>query len=187
MRFLSLFLISFLFATPSFADVPQYRMIKEKSFLKFIAIQNGAPVGGQFNDFTATIRFDEKNLEQCSIEAEVATGSLAVSNDDVAKNMRLPEWLSIDAFPKATFKSKKFNRTPMTDDYFVEGDMTIRGKTQPATLHFSLKQVENNAIATGYITLKRNQFGVGQGEWQKDDVVKYEVRVEFRIFTEKNN
>lgn len=177
--------IVFFGVSSAHADVPAWQVVKEKSFIKFFAIQNNAPVEGRFSDFTADIRFDADHLDQSHIGIEVATGSVSVANDDVEKTVVLPDWLSVDAFPKAVFKSEKINRTPMTNDYFVEGDLTLRGKTAPVTLNFTLKQTGNVAIATGFVTLRRNAFGVGQGEWQKDDVIKNEVRVEFRIFAEK--
>lgn len=174
-----------LVAYPAWGGVPAWTVVKEKSFLKFYAIQNSAPVQGRFTDFTADIRFDADQPDNSSITVEVNTASVQAGNEDVQKNIVLPEWLSANAFPKATFKSKKINRTPFTDNYFADGDLTLKGNTMPVTLNFILKQTGNTSIANGYVTLKRNDFGVGQGEWAKDDVIKNEVRVEFRIFAEK--
>lgn len=172
-------------ASPALAEVPAWTVVKEKSALKFFAIQNSAPVEGRFNDFTADIRFDPEHADQSSIAVEVNIASVQVANEDVQKNIILPEWLSAEAFPKAIFKSGKITRTPSSNDYFAEGNLTLRGKTLPVVLNFTLKQTGDVAVATGFVTIKRNEFGVGQGQWTKDDVIKNEVRVEFRIFAEK--
>lgn len=185
MHFLLVLIVMIFGALPAWAEVPSYAVVKEKSALKFFAIQNGAPLEGRFEKFTIDIRFDADQLDKSVIKAEVETGSIITKNDDVSKNIRLPEWLSVEAFPKATFVSKALKRTPLTDDYYAEGDMTIRGKTVPVMLNFSLKQVSTTAIATGYITLKRSAFGVGQGQWAKDDVIHDGVRVEFRVVAER--
>ncbi len=176
-----------LLAAPAWAEAPAYTVVKEKSHLKFFAIQNSAPVGGGFSDFTADIRFDPDHTDQSHINVEVNMGSITVANDDVAKNITLPEWLSTKEFPKAIFKSKKITRTPMSNDYFAEGELTLRGKTAPVILNFTLKHTGNAAIAEGFATLKRKDYGVGQGQWAKDDIIKNEVRVEFRIFATKSN
>lgn len=176
---------TFIMIFPVWADVPAYTLVKEKSALKFFAIQNGAPLEGAFREFTTDIRFDAGHLDQSHINAEVNIGSVSVANDDVQKNITLSEWLSAAAFPKAAFKSKTISHTPNTDSFFAKGDLTLRGKTVPVTLNFDLKTTGNTSIATGFITLKRNDFGIGQGQWAKDDVIKNEVRVELRIVAEK--
>ena len=168
------------------ADAPAYRMIREKSFIKFFAIQNDAPVEGRFNDFTTDIRFDPEHLDQSSVKVEVSIGSLEVANEDVQKTLKLPEWLSADAFPKAVFTCKKFTRMPSSNNYYVDGQLTLRGKTVPVSLNFQMEHFDGtNAVATGYVSIHRKDFDIGQGEWSRDDVVKNEVRVEFRVAAEK--
>jgi polyisoprenoid-binding protein YceI len=168
----------------SWADLPVYMLVKEKCSLKFIAIQNGAPVEGKFTDFNADIHFDPDLLDKSSISAEVSTDSVTTANEDVEKNVKLPDWLSTEAFPKAIFKTKKISRMPQSDNYYADGVLTLRGKTQPVVLNFSLKTFGKTQVAEGYVTLRRNEFNIGQGEWSRDDVIKNEVRVEFRIVAE---
>lgn len=174
------------FAFTASAAAPAWQMIKEKSNLKFYAIQNGAPVEGKFKDFTTDIHFDPEHLDESAITVEVDTGSVEVASADVMQTIKTADWLSSEAFPKAVFKSKKITRMPMSDNYYGDGELTLRGKTLPVTLNFQMEYMQgNNAIAKGYVTLRRTDYGVGQGEWAKDDVIKNEVRVEFRIAAEK--
>lgn len=171
---------------PAPVEAPAYQVVKEKSFLKFFALQNGAPVEGGFGDFTADIRFDPEHPDQSSIAVEVNTASVIAANEDVAKNLKLPEWLSVEAFPKAVFKSKTITRMPMSDNYYSEGELTLHGKTVPVTLNFQMNRFDGKrAIATGYATLRRLDYGIGQGEWAKPDVIKNEVRVQFRIVADR--
>jgi polyisoprenoid-binding protein YceI len=175
-----------LISGPVFADAPGFALVPEQSSLKFIAIQNGAPVEGKFKNFTTDIHFDHEKPEASSIKVEVDTGSAVVANEDVEKNVKLPEWLSVDAFPKAVFVCSKLTRMPESENYYADGTLTLRGKTVPVVLNFQLDHFDGQkAIATGYITVRRNDFGVGQGQWAKDDVIKNEVRVEFRIVAQK--
>jgi len=175
------------FSSAAFADAPAaYSVVKEKSFIKFIAIENGAPVEGKFTDFTADIHFDHENLVDSSITVEVDTGSITASNDDVLTNVKLPEWLSVAAFPKAVFTCKKLTRMPGAENYYADGKLTLRGKTVPVVLNFQMTHFDGNtAVATGYVSLRRFDFDIGQGQWSRDDVIKNEVRVEFRIVAER--
>ncbi len=168
------------------ADVPAYKLVPTKSILKFFAIQNAAPVEGRFSRFTADIRFDADQLDKSGIEVMVDTGSVQTAHDDVASNLKLPEWLAVEMFPEAKFVSRTISRTPLTDNYFAEGDLTLRGITVPVTVNFQLEHTDETvAVAKGYATLHRRDFKVGQGQWASDDVIKDEVRVEFRIVAVK--
>src|SRR4051812_33197137 len=111
-------IVSPLFVAPAFADAPAYTLVKDKSFLKFIAIQNSAPAEGKFTDFTADIHFDHDKPELSSITVEVNTGSITATNEDVEKNLKLPDWLSVDAFPKAVFKCTKLSHMPQSENYY---------------------------------------------------------------------
>lgn len=166
--------------------VPAYSVIKEKSFLKFIATQNSAPVQGAFDDYTADIRFDPEHAEASSIKAEIATGSIRTADEEIAKNLKLADWLDVSNFPKAVFECKKLTRMPSTDSYYGDGTLTLRGKTVPVVINFQMEHFDgDNAVAKGYVTLRRKDFGVGQGQWAKDDPIRNEVRVEFRIAAKK--
>lgn len=174
-------------AFPALADAPAYKLIKEKSSLKFYAINNGSPVQGQFKDFSAAINFDRENLEDSKITVEVQTASVATDYDEVAKNLLSKDWLATADFPKAIFISKAIKRMPSSDNYYADGTLKLRDKTLPVMLNFQLQFPDGKtAIANGYITIRRSDFGVGQGQWAKDDVVKNEVRIEFRVVAEKN-
>ena len=177
---------SLFFAFPAFADAPTYKLIKEKSTLKFYAINNGAPVEGEFKDFSTNIKFNPDKLYESKITVEVVTASVFADYDEVVKNLLSKDWLATIDFPKAIFTSKTISRMPNSDNYYADGTLKLRDKTLPVTLNFQVQfSGDKNAIAKGYVTILRSDFGVGQGQWAKDDVVKNEVRVEFRVVAEK--
>lgn len=179
-------LVSSFFTFPAMADVSAYELVKEKSSLKFYAINNNAPVEGEFKDFSADIKFDAEKLEESKIKVEVVTASVFASYDEVVKNLVSADWLAAGKFPKAVFVSKNISRMPNSNNYYADGELQLRDKTLPVVLNFQLKPVDDkNMLATGYVTLRRTDFGVGQGQWAKDDVVKNEVRVEFRVVAER--
>ncbi|MDE3016056.1 MAG: YceI family protein [Pseudomonadota bacterium] len=189
---LLLLLIGLFAATPSFAGVPRYALVKDKSSLTFVAFMNGAPVAGKFDDFTADIHFDPNQPAKSSIRVEVNTSSVSVENDDVLKNIQLPDWLSVVKFPTAVLICNGLSRFPQTDDYYAgfngagDCELTLRGRTLPVELNFQMEHFDGGtAIANGYVTLHRLDFGIGQGQWAKDDVIKDEVRVNFRVTAEK--
>ena len=174
-------------SAPALAEVSSYELVPHKSLVRFFAIQNDAPVEGRFDKYTVDIKFSPEDVANSKIAVEIDMASLRTAHTDVSTNLKLPEWLSTELFPKAKFVSKKINRTPSTNNYYADGDLTLRGKTMPVTINFQLEELINNdyVLAKGSATLHRLNFGVGQGEWADDKVIKNEVRVDFRIVAKK--
>lgn len=185
-RIIALLIILVAYGSQAYAVAIPFELVKDKSYVKFIAMVNGAPVGGNFTDFDATILFDYDYPDKSSIKVEVKTSSLKTDYQEVADNVGKKEWLASEEFPTAHFETTHLTKVPSTWNYYGEGKLTLRGKAVPVAINFQIEDFDDRAIADGYLTVKRNTFGVGQGQWAKDDVVKDQVRVEFRITALKN-
>ena len=75
--------------SPVFAEVSDYKLIKQKSFVKFYAIQNSAPVQGRFDEFSTDIKFSPDAPAQSVIKVDVDTSSVRTAHEDVAKNLKI--------------------------------------------------------------------------------------------------
>lgn len=191
MKRLIVALLFALLAFPAFA-APQYALVKEQSSLKFVAIQNNAPIEGQFKHFDAQIAFDAEKLTESSITVTVDTGSVAASYGEVADELKKPEWLDAVQFPNAVFKSTNITAQVTSFQggkptaFVAEGELTLRDKTLPITLTFQFEKLDDKeAIATGKATIQRTAFGVGQGEWKDTGAVKDNVAIDFRVVAAK--
>ncbi len=178
-RFFSfLFLILLL---PTMATAFEWHIVPDKSSLYFQAIQNNSPIKGEFKKFTGNIKFDQQALNKSHVDITVDTASVSTSFKDVEDALKTAEWFDAKAFPKATFIAKNFKKIS-DKDYEAHGQLTLRDKTLPLTLHFTFeKYTDNEAIVTGNATVNRTEFGVGQGEWKKTDGVKDPVEINFKI------
>ncbi len=180
--FFSLIFVAAIFSIPAWATVPNYIVVKDKSSLQFTATQNGSPVKGKFKDFIANIHFDAQQLAQSSVEVTVAMNSVQVTDADIMSYITLPEWLAVKSFPQAVFKSTKITAAVQPNHFQAAGLLTLRDKTVPAMLDFELTPLDaKTTSATGKVVLQRSDFGIGTGEWAKDDVIKNAVKVEFQI------
>lgn len=166
---------------PTMATAFEWHIVPDKSSLHFKATQNNAPVKGEFKTFTGNIDFDQQALNKSHVDITVDTASVTTSFKDVADALKTAEWFDVKAFPKATFSAKDFKKIN-DKDYEASGKLTLRDKTLPLTLHFTFERyTEKEAIVTGYATLKRTEFGIGQGEWKKTDGVKDNIEINFKI------
>jgi len=164
-----------------FAVPPHWQIDPAKSELSFTGTQNGAPVKGAFKTFSGDIQVDPNDLKNSSFSIIVDINSISASYGEVKTTLITPDWFNVKLFPKAEFKSTKIVKTG-ENSYQAEGLLTIRDKSQPATLIFTAKQPDaNNGTVEGSTVIKRTMFGVGQGEWASTDAVKDEVTVNFKV------
>jgi polyisoprenoid-binding protein YceI len=174
------------FAPAAFADAPRYKLVDIDSTLTFTAVQNNAPVTGSFAGFTVDIAFDPQQLDSSNIHVEVYISSLTMGDSNMIETLKMPEWLSAEAFPKAVFDSTLIQKAGGKDQYMAKGQLTLKNHTQPLTLYFKMVHMDEvSAIADGYATIMRDNFAVGEGEWASVDSVKNDVRVNFHIVANK--
>lgn len=163
------------------AEAPLWQVEKAKSTIGFTAVQNHAPVEGSFTDYDAVIHFDPANLAESSARVTIRLASITASYGDVASTLQTPDWFNTAAFPEAVFEASAFTHTGGSS-YTAEGTLKLRDKTQPVTLRFTLDEYgEHAAKVSGEALLSRGAFGVGQGEWEKNEAVKDEVKVTFTL------
>ena len=167
------------------AAAPAWKIIPSQSSLTFTATQNNSPVSGKFKQFSGTINFDPDQLSTSAINIVVDIASVSTSYAEVGDTLKTPDWFDAKLFPQAVFKATQFTKTG-SNNYEAHGILTIRDKSIPVTLAFTLKEFPpTKALATGETTLKRNQFGLGKGEWAKTDEVKDDVKVDFVLSAQK--
>ena len=105
--------------------------------------------------------------------------SVSTTFSQVANTLKTVEWFNAALFPVAIFKARSFKKL-IGDQYQANGTLTIRDKTVPVVLNFSLDEYgPQSAKVTGSTMIKRTKFGIGQGEWLSTAVVKDEVQVNF--------
>lgn len=177
--FLTLFYCSITFGTPSWNIIPT------DSTLNFTAIQNNAPISGQFKTFNGEIQFDPNDLTQSHINIIIDLNSINSSYKEMCDTLKTSDWFHTKSFPQAIFKSNQFVKTG-NNTFEAKGTLTLRDKTLPLTIHFTLDQYsESKAHAKGDAIIQRTRFGVGQGEWSATSEIKDEVKIDFNISAQK--
>src|SRR5690606_38063937 len=129
--------------------------------------QNNSPVQGEFTSFSGNIEFDPAALATSKVNIEVDRNSVSASYAEVPVTLRNDDWFAVKLFPKAVFEAANFSKQ---DDgrFEADGTLTIRDKKAPVKLNFTLDEYsETSALAKGSTIIRRNDFGVGQGDWAK--------------------
>jgi polyisoprenoid-binding protein YceI len=178
-------LVLLILLIPGFAvaaeRLPERPLIPGKSEIGFTVTQMGVGVNGNFKRFRAMLRLDPAKPENGAAEIEVDIASISTGEPDADTEAVTKPWLDAASFPKATFKSSAV-RALGGERYEVTGLLSLKGKPRKLTVPFTLKrQPDGTSVATGKFVLRRTDFGIGGGEWNKDDIVANEVPVHFRL------
>jgi polyisoprenoid-binding protein YceI len=155
-----------------------------ESEITFTGTQNGAPVSGNFKQFSGTIMFDPNDLKSSSINIIVDINSVITSYAELKDTLLNSDWFDAKAFPKAEFKSSEIDRVN-DKEFAAKGTLTIRDKSQPIVLIFTESESGSKATASGSTSIKRTAFGVGQGEWSGTGQVKDDVMINFKVVATK--
>lgn len=163
----------------------QWNLIQSKSKIGFQVAQDKAIISGSFKKFNGKINFDPKRLKGSKIEIEIDISSIETSLPSASETLQNATWFASKNFPKATFLSNSFSAIDK-DKFHVDGNLTIKGKSLPATLDFNLIEYGKNvAHVSGKAKIKRSSFGVGDGDPAKANGVAEEVAINFEIFADR--
>jgi polyisoprenoid-binding protein YceI len=101
-----------------------------------------------------------------TVQFEAAIKNFAFSNPKIQEHFNQKNWLNSDEFPKATFSGVITNPSAVNfkkDGSYtvnVEGDLTIKGKTQKVKTPATIVVAGNTVKANAAFNIKLADFGV---------------------------
>ncbi|MCW8407566.1 YceI family protein [Legionella sp. PATHC035] len=175
------FVFVLLFLNSTYANaLPEWTLVPSESSISFTATQNNAPVTGSFKEFTATINADPAHYQDSKVDVVVNTNSLTMSYAEITSILLSSDWFNAKEFPKAEFKSTKFTKKD-DKNYEAAGILTIKNKSLPVVLTFTaVESPKDHLVVEGHTTVKRLDFGIGQGDWSSTSEIKDEVTINFK-------
>ena len=142
------------------AQAADWEVNRAASEIGFSGTHAGRAFKGEFEQWTARIRFDPNNLAQSRIIVVVDTAS-AVTGDRVQETtLENAEWFNSENHRFARFTSNNITARG-GNRYSARGTLEIRGERVPVTLPFTATINGNSARASGSISLDRIALGMG--------------------------
>jgi polyisoprenoid-binding protein YceI len=166
-------------ATP----VTHYTLDQTKSTLEFQFVQAGAQNKGKFNRFAVTLDLSPDNLAASKLDVVVETSSLDTGDKERDDTLKGADLLSVAKFPQARFTSTQIAKT--ANGYDAVGKLTLRGVSRDIHVPFTFRTADEQGKPAAYLlgktTIKRLDFGVGQGDWKSTEWVGNEVSVSYSL------
>jgi len=155
-------------------------LVANQSEVAYVTSTMGAEVEGSFGRFEAQIDLDPNKLQTSSVSFAVDTSSVNFPSTDVQKELVKADWLDAAHYPKAEFRSNRIQKLP--DGRFqITGTLTIKGHAHEVVVPTSLTRSGATTFASGTLTIKRLDYGVGLGEWGDTSLVADPVVIKFKL------
>ena len=170
-------------ALPLPAAAATYEVDLSHAFIQFRILHLGYSVlAGRFNKFAGKFNWDKDKPAGSSIEVTVETNSIDSNWAERDKHLRGADFLDVEKFPTATFKSTKY--TGDAKGGKLEGTLTLHGVTKPVTL--DVKFIGEGADPWGgyragfsaTTSLKRADFGMTYNLGPASETMDFDLFVE---------
>jgi cytochrome b561/polyisoprenoid-binding protein YceI len=151
------------------------------SALGFNFVQAGAATEGRFGSFTAHIDFTPQPVPAGRFDVTVDMTGVDTHDKDRNEQLKTANLFDVAQFPTARYVATTF--AAKGEGFEARGMLTLRGVTHEVPLAFTWTAAADGKSATlkGSASLKRLEFGVGQGEWKSTEWVADEVKVTFSL------
>jgi polyisoprenoid-binding protein YceI len=146
-------------------------------------------VRGQFKQYRGTLELDAADFSRSRFTGEVDIQSIDTGNQQRDDHLRTSDFFDAANHPKILFKSGDIEAKG-NGEYLVNGELTIRGVTQPIAFEVEYQGTSKNMrgkTVTGFsakATINRKDFGVNYnalletGGVAIGEKVKIEIEVE---------
>jgi len=154
-----------------------------RSRLGFTGTLSGGSFDGSFQRFQPEITFDPADLAGSRFRVSIETDSADTLDADRDTILKGREFFVVDRWPVARFEAERFSAAG-PGRYTAQGKLTLRDVTRDVTLSFTFEPAADagTAMLEGGTTVRRLDFGVGQGEWRDTRWVGDEVTIRFSLF-----
>ena len=101
---------------------------------------------GRFNTFDGGFSYDAKEPNKSAIELVIDVASIDSNHAERDKHLKNADFLDVDKYPQASFKSTGFNFSD-ADNAIVSGDFTLHGVTK--SISFPVQKIGEGGDSWG--------------------------------------
>jgi polyisoprenoid-binding protein YceI len=162
---MSRFLITLALLLPAAAFARDWQVDAAKSTLTFKCSYQGESFDGKFKKFDATIAYDAADPTKSKFDVTVDLRSADTGSGERDETLATSDFFDTAKSPTAHFVTESFAKGA---DGGVEakGTLTLHGQTKPVVLKVKFAENGNAATLDVDTTLKRADFGLGNGsDW----------------------
>ena len=166
------------------AELEKWEIDKAHSSIYFDVRHTYATVRGLFEDFSGSVQFDADNMDMGKISLEVRTKSVNTGIPNRDNHLRADEFFDVKEYPAMTFESTAVKHKE-GNQYIVEGNLTVKGKTEKMAVPFTYFGSRENPLKKGQqvagfearFSINRLDYGVGPGKYAEMGTIGNQVNI----------
>ena len=166
-------------AATATATATRYSQAKGGS-LTFAFVQAGAENTGSFRQFATELQYDANRLAASSLKVTVQIASLDTQDKDRDTELQGTNLFDAKKYPTAQFVASSFAKGANGGVEAV-GKLTLRGVTHELRIPLSIHSTANGVELSGETTIRRLEYGVGQGDYKSTEWVGDEVKLQYKV------
>ncbi|MEO1165749.1 MAG: YceI family protein [Chloroflexota bacterium] len=151
----------------------------EQSYVRFTAEQAGAAFTGEWQEWTADLRFDAAVPAEGQFDVSIDIADVDTEDSDRDSTLQSRDWFDADSYPVARFLTRTIRA--VDGGFVADATLEVKGVRHPVTFAFSVTEDGTARMLTGTARLDRLALGVGIGEWADTDAVGQFVDVSVRV------
>lgn len=148
---------------------PTMQVVSDKAVVEFVFESKG--VDGTFSDLTGSIVFDPNNLENANISGSVPVETITTGIGFRNWHLKREKYFNEEQYSRISYQSTRITETD--DGYQMDGNITMKGSTQPLTFYFTY----NNLVFEGNATLYSSDFDISISNEREKNKVSIRVLV----------
>lgn len=160
----------------------------KNSAVKATFSQFNVPVSGDFKQFSGDVQFDPAKPDATKAQLSVLTSSYDLGDAQYNKEVAGKDWFDSKNHPNGVFKLTSVKPVvgggsggATSGAFTATGELTLRGKTKALQFPVKLTSGPKAHVFSGDVTIKRLEFGIGQGDWADTALVADNVKIEFKM------
>jgi polyisoprenoid-binding protein YceI len=165
---------------PVAPSLPHYVQAPAGSSLTFSFSQAGADNSGAFKQFATDLAYDEKNLAASKLRVKIQIASLDTQDKDRDSTLAGADLFDTQKFPTAQYLATSLAKRAGGGLEAI-GKLTVRGVTKDLRVPITLRTTTTGLELSGEVSVKRLDYGVGQGEWKSTEWVGDDVKLQYKV------
>ena len=146
----------------SLAQAPVYEVTPVESKIQF-NVKASVPIAGVFDKWDATLTFASPDVATGVLDIKIQAESVETGSGMKNGKLKGKDFFDVEHYPAITFNSTKI--VPISHEHFeVDGDLTIRGVTNPEKLTLIVSHKESHlGDINGKMVFDRKKYGMNKG------------------------
>jgi polyisoprenoid-binding protein YceI len=147
-------------AAPPQDDQSRY-VVKTGSKIEFHASSTFAKVVGVFHSWEANMKMPAEKFADASLVLEIEAGSVSTGSGLRDREVKGKNFFAVQEHPQIRFASKSISADSDPTKFHMDGELTIRGITQPVAVSITLlRQDDGHEWIDGSFSFNRRDFGM---------------------------